>query len=448
MPPSSDAVILRMTRSICLVCYRELKAKVVQRDGRVFLEKECPEHGYFSVVLSSNPKFFSELSKAYFSLMPKYLPRRSVDLLLTPKCSLDCPICLPMSYAKNRLNVLSLEDVENIIKKNPQIREFVLSAMEPTEHPEIEAILMLLRKFKKKAYLQTNGLKFANYNFLLRLKNAGLSFVYLQFDGFDEDVYQITRGKNILKDKLQALENLRKLNMGTCLLVTLVKGKSENQINEIINYSVKNKFIKHICFMPLIKYSGSDSCAQDVFPGYYEFLEITERETEGRINLENIMLFQKLAYVVYRFTKSTVCFWLIFYILVRNKKGERDYKTIDEVIDLRKLNKVIDKYIEDINCRPALKYDLEFAFKLIRMLLNSKTIILFLRHLKFIVSCTNLKNAWSDDLLFLTYQESCDIYKMDLDMSDRYCQPINIMKNKQNKIVFMKSYRILMGAYK
>ncbi|MBO5556054.1 MAG: radical SAM protein, partial [Oscillospiraceae bacterium] len=41
---------LRHTRSVCPVCLRNLPAVLNRReDGQILLEKECPEHGAFSV---------------------------------------------------------------------------------------------------------------------------------------------------------------------------------------------------------------------------------------------------------------------------------------------------------------------------------------------------------------------------------------------------------------
>ena len=42
--------IIRKTRSVCPVCLRSLPAELVrEEDGRVLLEKRCPEHGEYRV---------------------------------------------------------------------------------------------------------------------------------------------------------------------------------------------------------------------------------------------------------------------------------------------------------------------------------------------------------------------------------------------------------------
>ena len=50
--PRSGGVPVRETRSVCPVCLKNLPAVLVRYpEGRVFLEKTCPEHGAFRVLV-------------------------------------------------------------------------------------------------------------------------------------------------------------------------------------------------------------------------------------------------------------------------------------------------------------------------------------------------------------------------------------------------------------
>lgn len=439
---SEDSGLIRTTHSICPVCRIELKADIMRKNGKVLFLKECPKHGDCSVILSPNPEYFTEVSRAYFSLMPENMPCKNIGLTLTPKCNLNCPLCGVVRHLGRQLEPMTLEDVRKIIEENPG-KEFISWGMEPTEHPQIEEILRFLKKSKKGGYLLTNGLKFINYDFLRRLKDAGLSYVYLQFDGFDDDIYRLIRGRALLQDKLRALENLKKLNIQTSLEVVLAKDISERQINKIINYAVKNDFIRQIGFLPLVKFGDSDRYNQRIFPIYNEFLQIIENETDGRIKLENLKAFQKLMYVVYRLSKFRRCLWFTSYILIRDKRRQ-GYRTIDQCMDIKKLEKVIDSYIKDIQRKPRLVWDLKLVFALVPILLNLKTVILFMEFIKFIITGKKLKGLRSNgNFLFITYNEFCDPYKMDLDMSSKYCQDIMAMKTKQNKIVYKQCYKVV-----
>ena len=39
----------------------EIKAKVIERDGKILMVKECPKHGLFEDVMSMDPAFFKHL---------------------------------------------------------------------------------------------------------------------------------------------------------------------------------------------------------------------------------------------------------------------------------------------------------------------------------------------------------------------------------------------------
>lgn len=443
-----NGTIVRKTRSICPKCNKELQANIVCKNGKIILEKNCSEHGDCSIILSSDPKYFTELSQAYFFLMPQNLPYRLMGLTLTPKCGLKCPICGATSSLGKIIEEMSLDDIDKIIRDNKK-KEFMLWALEPTEHSYLEDILRLLKKNKKEGYMLTNGLKLYDYNLLQNLHEAGLSHVYLQFDGFDDNVYKILRGRNLLKEKLRVLDNLKNLNIPTSLEVILAKNVNEKQINAIIQYAVNNVFIRQIGFLPLIKIGVPDKYWQDgIVPRYYEFLEILERETAGRINLENLRAFQKLMYVVYRITKFRRCFWFTFYILIRDKQL-KNYKTIDEFINLKKVEKIIDSFVANHKHKLNIISDLELIVKLSSVLLNSKSIILFFQYLKFILAGKKLMYSRSaQNFLFITYNEFCDPYKMDIEMSSKYCQDIVAMKNKENKIIFKPCYRVVIEDYK
>jgi serine/threonine protein kinase len=77
--------------------------------------------------------------------------------------------------------------------------------------------------------------------------------LYLQFDGFDSAIYAELRGsKEVFKLKQMALETIAKYNIPTTLVTTLVKDLNDNQIGQIIEFAVKNRFVRGITFQPII----------------------------------------------------------------------------------------------------------------------------------------------------------------------------------------------------
>lgn len=433
--------ILRTTRSVCPVCCREVKAEFVVKGTQVVMNKKCPEHGSFSILISKSATYFQSVMGAYYALIPADLPVHILEIVLTPRCSMGCPMCSVMCSIGKASHEMTINDIKKIISDNPQ-KEFILWGMEPTEHPQIELILALFRKHKKIVHLFTNGRQIADIKRLRVLKNAGLSHVYLQFDGFNEEVYLKLRGQSLAAEKIQVLENLKELNISTTLNVTLAKGLNEHQIPKIISFALENPFIRQIGFLPLIQIGDADRFDKAHIPHCHEFLEIIERQTQGLINLKSLRAFQKLMYVVYRFAKFRRCFWFTLYALVRDR-SKKTCRAVHELVDLKKIEKIIDAYVANLNSGNRVMNDIVLMIRLGKSLINRNTLPLIGRGLRFMLSGKKVQTARSgSDILFITCTDFCDFYKMDLDMSDKYCEELLALKSDDSKIIYKPTYEM------
>ncbi len=436
-------VIIRHTKSVCPVCRREIKASILDEGDSIVFEKTCLEHGKFNVLLSDNPGYYKDISTAYFTLMPQNLPLKIMELTLTDKCDLNCPICSVICSVGKSAQPMTVDDVSKVIGDNPGM-EFILWGMEPTENSRIKEIIKLFKLKKKNAYLFTNGLKFDNLNFIKSLTESGLSHVYLQFDGFNKEAYGVLRDADLLENKLSGLENLKKLKVPTTLNVTLAKNVNEEQIAPIIDYAIKNDFVRQVGFLPLIKIGKADFYREEIIPKLHEFLTIIERETGGRIKVDNIRILQKLMYAVYRLTGFRRCFWFTLLILVRNKKRD-GYSTLDELVNFNKVDRVIDLYIDDVKFRRGMAKDIKLFIRLAKIFINRKTAFLIINLLQFILKERSLEAARRNkDILFITCTDFCDFYKMDLDMADNYCEEILAVKTREGKIIYKPTYKMVM----
>ncbi len=436
-------VVIRHTKSVCPVCCSEIEASISDNGGSIVFEKTCLEHGEFHITLSDNPGYYKDISAAYFTLMPRNLPLKIMELTLTDKCNLNCPICSVICSVGKSAQPMTIDDVSKIIHDNPGM-EFILWGMEPTENSQIKEILNLLKLKKKSAYLFTNGLKFNNLNFINSLKESGLSHVYLQFDGFRKETYGILRDADLLENKLTALENLKTLNIPTTLNVTLAKNVNEDQIAPIIDYAIRNDFVRQIGFLPIIRIGKADFYREEIIPKLHEFLSIIEKETGGRMKVDNIRILQKLMYAIYRLTGFRRCFWFTLIILIRDK--ERDgYFTLDELVNFNRIDKVVDLYIDDVKRRRGIAKDIKLVIRLAKIFINRKTAFLIINLLRFFLKGRSLEAARRNkDILFITCTDFCDFYKMDLDMADNYCEEILAVKTREGKIIYKPTYKMVM----
>jgi Predicted Fe-S oxidoreductases len=101
--------------------------------------------------------------------------------------------------------------------------------------------------------LNTNGVRLAeDEEYVRTLAEAGLSFVFLQFDGTGDDVYRALRGRDLLDVKLRAIDNCARFNLGVVLVPTLVPGINTGEIGNIIRFAVsRTPAVRGVHFQPV-----------------------------------------------------------------------------------------------------------------------------------------------------------------------------------------------------
>ena len=58
--------VIKNTRSICPECLQALDACIFEEDGKVFIKKECPEHGAFQELYWSDYDQYMKAEKYRF----------------------------------------------------------------------------------------------------------------------------------------------------------------------------------------------------------------------------------------------------------------------------------------------------------------------------------------------------------------------------------------------
>jgi hypothetical protein len=142
----------------------------------------------------------------------------------------------------------------------------------------------IIRKAKELGFPQvqiaTNGIKLAkNIKYVEELKNAGLSTIYLHFDG-------VSRRTNfkITSDE-KAVKNCEEVGMGLVLVPTIIKGRNDHEIGDIIRFAAEHiRAVRGVNFQP-IAFTGAAS-EEDVTRQRItipELLKDIEEQTEGII---------------------------------------------------------------------------------------------------------------------------------------------------------------------
>lgn len=273
---TKDYVLLESTISICNECLEKVEAKIIRKKGWIFIKKFCPTHWTQEEILEENPEYYFKKNLYYKPwtgcetqtkynkwcprdcwLCPHHEQHTCIWLIeITNKCDLWCPTCYANSWNWDFLPIKTIEKMMDFYQQTEYNKADILqiSWWEPTLHPEIIEILKLAKsKNFKYVMLNTNWLKIAeDESFAKKLWEIKLWFeVYLQFDWFKETTYNKLRWKNILEQKLKAIKNLQKYKIPTTLVSTIEHWTNDDEINDIINFWLKEDYIRWINFQPV-----------------------------------------------------------------------------------------------------------------------------------------------------------------------------------------------------
>jgi uncharacterized radical SAM superfamily Fe-S cluster-containing enzyme len=405
--------IVRKTRSVCPACLKMIAADIVERDGSIFMDKECKEHGNFSLLLSNHPQYYRGLNEFYFSLMGTSLPQRDYIVHLTNKCDLDCAICLANANLR-KTEDYPFDDLKEFLKGKKGYKIDLMGA-EPTMREDLPQIIKAVKKSGNIAALHTNGIKISGYDYLKELKEAGLNEVHLQFDGFDDGVYEKIRGRKLLEIKLKTLGNLEKLNISTDLVVTVVRGINEKEMAKVLDFGATHRFVKEIFFLGcrfLGKAKGF-SAERCFMPD--ELIDMLEEQTKGVISRQDLFNFQKLYFAFLSAFSIRKCFYIHHYLVIRNKDS---YIPIGRVFDLSGIQEGLEKFkdLKTANSKFALPYLVLF---LIPKLLASKSLFWLRDILSFagpFIKGFDLSKLPARSIL-LGFISACDAYSLDYDIA-------------------------------
>lgn len=214
-------------------------------------------------------------------------------LEVTQRCDLGCPVCFASAgetaTTDPDLSVIRMWYERMLAAGGPF--NIQLSGGEPCMREDLPEIISLGKDLGFTYFqLNTNGLRIASdLEYLRALKAAGLSVVYLQFDGTHDQLYQTLRGRAIFQQKIQVIQNCEDLHLGVVLVPTIVKGVNEDNIGSIIRFALQHyPTVRGIHFQP-ISYFGRypkppENTDRITIP---ELLQAMEEQTQSLVHLED-----------------------------------------------------------------------------------------------------------------------------------------------------------------
>ena len=298
------------TASVCPVCLKRIPARLVPEGDAWYMKKSCPEHGSFKTVVWRGAP---ELKSWGHYVPPKedwdaapdcpnacglcsgHLQSTCCVLIeITSRCNLRCPVCFAESGGAAPGREKTPDELyEDFCRMTAENRRFIqLSGGEPTVRDDLpEIVAAAKRAGASSVQLNSNGLRLAEDKaFTRRLAEAGLDFVFMQFDGVSDAPYIKLRGRPLLEQKLEAIRVCGEAGLGVTLVPTVVPGVNDGELGGIIRLAIEHSpVVRGVHFQPVSYFGRYPEPPKDedriTLP---EILRKLEEQTDGLIKISDI----------------------------------------------------------------------------------------------------------------------------------------------------------------
>ncbi|MFF4194095.1 radical SAM protein [Nonomuraea sp. NPDC001831] len=279
--------ILRYVNAFCLKCHGQdldqverLSGWLAERDGKVWLERGCREHGLIRTLYDEDPEILSYLEEwtaptkqhipdvsgnfapipgAYLNGLPEMQTQHTCILLedIAEACNLRCPTCFADS-SPDLTGVVPVADVlanvdQRLARENGKLDVLMLSGGEPTLHPELKTLLAeLVSRPVTRILINTNGVLIARDDALLDLltEHRDRVEVYLQYDGSSAEASKHHRGGDLRRIKAEAVRRLSEREIFTTLVMTAALGVNDGEIGDVVRLALDTPFVGGVSLQP------------------------------------------------------------------------------------------------------------------------------------------------------------------------------------------------------
>jgi uncharacterized radical SAM superfamily Fe-S cluster-containing enzyme len=264
----------------------EIKARLVEEDGRILIRKTCPVHGDFEDVISTRPEFTRRIEGLFFgrdfecpeedpvhhhgSSSIRYGRGTVLTVDLTNRCNMMCNPCFTNANQVGFVHEPSLDEIRAILDRavsfKPRRQTIILfSGGEPTLSPHfLEAVAYARKIGFYRILAATNGIRFAqSAEFTRQAREAGLDGTYLQFDGIGNERNRHRGVGNLFDVKARAIENMARVGMKTTLVTTVIQTVNQDAVGSIVDFAISNADkVQTVVFQP-VSFTGRDETIDD-----------------------------------------------------------------------------------------------------------------------------------------------------------------------------------------
>jgi len=315
----SGEEVLSLTMSVCPYCYKVLPATIVERSGRVYIKRICPEHGLIEEVYYGDVEFYKKVmtfqdegrgSRHIYTPIKTLCPFNCglcgmhkqhsalINLVVTNRCDLSCWYCFFYAEMSGYLYEPTIDQIRNMVrsvKKQGVTVAVQLTGGEPLLREDLVEIVKLLRdEGVRHIQLNTNGIKFAEMfiknpaeavEFAKNLRTSGLNTVYLSFDG----VTSRTNWKNHWEVPY-IFEVFRRSGITSVVLVpTVIKGMNTDELGAIVKFAAKHvDIVRSVNFQPVSLTGLMKKHEREKYRiTIPEVVKLIEEQTDGEITRDS-----------------------------------------------------------------------------------------------------------------------------------------------------------------
>jgi hypothetical protein len=301
-------------RSLCPQCLAKIEGSKYVEEGKVYIMKNCPEHGNFITLVSEDVNHYRQMEECFdvdrakakepltatekgcpfdCGLCPSHKQDTCLAVVeVTDRCNMKCTYCFANSSMDESLDPdmdtirLMFETVKKCQNEPTCIQ---ISGGEPTIRNDLPEIIRMGKEIGiNHIELNTNGIRMASdQEYFDKIAAAGVDAIYLGFDGVSDDIYMQRTGRKMLGIKTEVINRCEKAGIGVVLVPLVAKGYNLHEVGSIIDFAASRvPAVRGVHFQPVFHSGRSPSDMTDKIT-ILKLLQEIEEQTNGQIKVSN-----------------------------------------------------------------------------------------------------------------------------------------------------------------
>lgn len=277
--------LLKFNQSLCPGCVDEekwsnikLDAVCYAKDNKVWMSKQCEEHGVFTEVYWSDYEMYKKAESFQdngIKILNPNIDKQAFEIdcpsdcglcveheshtglgnvVLTNRCDLTCWYCFFYAKESEPIYEPTLDQVKFMLQRMRDEKPVGANAVqltggEPTLREDLTDIIKAARDIGyEHVQLNTNGVNLSKSPELCKsIRDAGSHILYMSFDGMTPE----TNPKNYWEAQ-SAIKNCNKAGLGVVLVPTVIGGVNDHELGDIIKFGMGNiDTVRSVNFQPV-----------------------------------------------------------------------------------------------------------------------------------------------------------------------------------------------------